>query len=180
MNKNNKMVGPMMNRRRFLSTTGVMAVGASAVVLGGGLFSSDSFAAQQIGKDANATLMKLARDIYPHDTLEDKYYSQVMSPMAKSAETDADLLKQLSEGVAQLDTLSVEKFGKKYTQIAKESDRVVVLKAMEPTAFFQNIKGALMMGIYNNPELWPRFGYGGSAWEKGGYINRGYNDIDWL
>ncbi|MFW1677057.1 Twin-arginine translocation pathway signal [Pontibacter sp. JAM-7] len=180
MNKNNKTVGPMMNRRRFLSTTGVMAVGASAALLGGGLFAPDSFAAQQIGKDANATLLKMARDIYPHDTLENKYYSQVMDPMAKGAESDPELLKLLSEGVAQLDKVAMDKFGKKYAAIAKETDRVAVLKTIESSPFFQKIKGALMMGIYNNPELWPRFGYGGSAWEKGGYINRGYNDIDWL
>ena len=27
---------------------------------------------------------------------------------------------------------------------------------------------------------WPRFGYEGSSAEHGGYINRGFADIDWL
>ena len=34
--------------------------------------------------------------------------------------------------------------------------------------------------LYNNPEVWPKFGYEGSSAEHGGYINRGFSDIDWL
>ncbi len=34
--------------------------------------------------------------------------------------------------------------------------------------------------LYNQKELWPRFGYEGSSAEHGGYINRGFADIDWL
>mgnify|MGYP000244667140 CR=1 FL=1 len=188
MNKNKKTLlssfgksdNHCSDRRNFLAKSGKLALGASAVVVGGGLFSPNSFAAQKIGNDANTTLLKLARDIYPHDTLEDKYYVQVMSPMADAAEKDAELFKLLAEGVTLLDKTSVEKYGVAFTQIKSEQERVVVLKMLEPTPFFQKIKGALMMGIYNNPEIWPLFGFGGSAWEKGGYINRGYDAIDWL
>lgn len=169
-----------MDRRKFLSNAGAVALGTSAVVISGGLFSLDSVAAEKIGANANVTLLKLARDIYPHDTLEDKYYTQVMSPMALEAENNNDLMKLLSEGVNDLDKTSIVLFNKNYTKIKNESDRVIVLKKLESSAFFQKIKGALMMGIYNNEELWPRFGFGGSAWEKGGYINRGYDKNDWI
>jgi hypothetical protein len=169
-----------MDRRKFLSNAGAVALGTSAVVISGGLFSLDSVAAEKIGANANVTLLKLARDIYPHDTLEDKYYTQVMSPMALEAENNNDLMKLLSEGVNDLDKTSIALFNKNYTKIKNESDRVIVLKELESSAFFQKIKGALMMGIYNNEELWPRFGFGGSAWEKGGYINRGYDKNDWI
>jgi hypothetical protein len=27
--------------------------------------------------------------------------------------------------------------------------------------------------------VWPKFGYEGSSWENGGYINRGFNDVNW-
>ncbi|MBN0988343.1 gluconate 2-dehydrogenase subunit 3 family protein [Amphritea sp. RP18W] len=169
-----------MNRRRFLSKTGTYAVAASAVVLGGGLFAPDSYAAKKIGEKANTTLLKMARDIYPHDTLEDKYYTQVLTPMIQAAATDDKKLSELADGAKSLDQIASQQFGVSYIDIKSEKDRVSVLKQIESSPFFQNIKGALMMGIYNNPDLWPRFGYGGSAWEKGGYINRGYNDIDWI
>jgi len=28
--------------------------------------------------------------------------------------------------------------------------------------------------------VWPKFGYEGSSSERGGYINRGFDDINWL
>ena len=38
----------------------------------------------------------------------------------------------------------------------------------------------LVTGFYDNKAVWPLFGYEGSSWEKGGYLNRGFDDIDWL
>ncbi len=169
-----------INRRRFLSKTGSYAIAASAVVMGGGLFAPNSYAARKIGAAANTTLLKMARDIYPHDTLEDKYYTRVLTPMIEAAATDDKQLSELAGGAESLDQIASQQFGVRYTDLKSEADRVVVLKQIESSPFFQNIKGALMMGIYNNPDLWHRFGYGGSAWQKGGYINRGYNDIDWI
>ena len=63
---------------------------------------------------------------------------------------------------------------------AGEADRVALLKASEATPFFQKVRGNLVTGLYNNKEVWPIFGYEGESASKGGYINRGFNDIDWL
>lgn len=168
----------VLNRRGFLKCTGAAMVGTAALATG--LFSASSYAAARVGKNGNDTLLKMARDIYPHDTLEDKYYQQVMKPLSDESSNDSLTLTLLEGGLMQLDKLSVDQYGMAYLAVKKESDRAMILKTIESTAFFQKIKGALMMGIYNNEELWPRFGYGGSAWEQGGYIGRGYNDIDWL
>ncbi|GGO81390.1 hypothetical protein GCM10011348_20310 [Marinobacterium nitratireducens] len=173
--KNNK---PDLGRRRFLARSGITVAGVG--IVSAGLLSATAWAARAVGEQGSATLMRMARDIYPHDRLEDKYYAAVLTPLAQQAEADADLRTLLQEGVAELDRRSRERFGKPFLDIAAEGDRVQILRAMEDGAFFQRLRGDLMMGIYNNPELWPRFGYGGSAWQHGGYINRGYNEIDWL
>jgi hypothetical protein len=34
--------------------------------------------------------------------------------------------------------------------------------------------------LYNQQELWTKLGYEGSSAEKGGYLHRGFNDLDWL
>ncbi len=70
----------------------------------------------------------------------------------------------------------------KYVTSAKEEDRVAVLKEIEKQdgAFFNKIRGAMVTGIYNNQEVWPIFGYEGESSSKGGYINRGFDDINWL
>ena len=85
-----------------------------------------------------------------------------------------------AEGVAQLETKALGmKYGS-YKDIPSEDERVAILKEIETTPFFQKIRGSLITGIYNNQELWPFFGYEGASADKGGYINRGFNDIDWL
>ena len=61
-----------------------------------------------------------------------------------------------------------------------EIDRVAILRDVEDSAFFQSIRGGLVTGIYNNPDLWPVFGYEGESASKGGYLKRGFDDIDWL
>ena len=37
-----------------------------------------------------------------------------------------------------------------------------------------------MLNLYDDPEVWAALGCEGSSFDKGGYINRGFNDLDWL
>ena len=173
---------PSLSRRSFLAKGSMAVAGAGMLCLGVGgvLVAPSAWAAAAVGDHASATLLRMARDIYPHDTLEDKYYTQVLLPMGENAATDNELAKLLTEGVEELDTRAQSRFGRSFLEIEQEPERVEILRDIEASAFFQKIKGAVMMGIYNNPELWPRFGYGGSSWEHGGYINRGFDKIDWL
>jgi len=47
-------------------------------------------------------------------------------------------------------------------------------------AFFQTVRGGLVVSLYNQKEVWPLFGYEGESYSKGGYIDRGFDDIAWL
>ena len=67
-----------------------------------------------------------------------------------------------------------------YLSIGWERDRVEILRAMEDSAFFQRIRGGLVTGLYNQKAVWPLFGYEGESYSQGGYIDRGFNDINWL
>ena len=44
----------------------------------------------------------------------------------------------------------------------------------------QAVRGDLVVSFYNQKELWPHFGYEGESYSKGGYIARGFDDIEWL
>ena len=70
--------------------------------------------------------------------------------------------------------------GRPFEEIVSEDDRVALLREIETTPFFRETRSALMFGIYDNKTLFPLFGYEGSSVEKGGYIARGFNDLDWL
>ncbi|TIW51355.1 MAG: gluconate 2-dehydrogenase subunit 3 family protein, partial [Mesorhizobium sp.] len=54
------------------------------------------------------------------------------------------------------------------------------LKDIESSPFFQTVRSGLVVSLYNQKDVWPIFGYEGESFSKGGYIERGFNDIEWL
>jgi hypothetical protein len=173
---------PQLNRRGFMRGSGLAAIGVNVVPATLTMLPAEVYAKSfgTLGEGVGRTLIKMARDIFPHDKLPDRFYAEAVTPYDAKAAQDRALKTLLADGVADLDTRARQRHGKPYLDVPTEDERVALLKAIEPGAFFQKIKGDLVTGLYNNKALWPLFGYEGSAWEKGGYVNRGFNDIDWL
>ena len=126
------------------------------------------------------TLVKVARDIYPHDMLVDSYYITAIKPWDAKAAKDPTIRTLLEDGVRRLDQDAQDKHKVAYVQVPWEADRVVLLQGIEQTDFFKKVRSDLVVSLYNQEEVWPKFGYEGSSAEHGGYIKRGFNDIDWL
>ncbi|MGH7006267.1 MAG: gluconate 2-dehydrogenase subunit 3 family protein, partial [Alphaproteobacteria bacterium] len=124
-----------------------------------------------------ATLIQLARDIYPHDQIPDRFYALAVKPHDAKAGSDPDHRKLIEEGVGELDG-HAGKGG--YLAIGWEDDRLAILRKIEDTPFFQAVRGGLVTDLYNQKEIWPFFGYEGESYSKGGYIARGFDDIEWL
>jgi hypothetical protein len=126
------------------------------------------------------TLVKVARDIYPHDMLVDSYYVTAIKPWDGKAAKDATVKTMIEDGVKRLDQDAQDRHKCSYAQVAWEADRVALLLGIEQTAFFKALRSDLVVSLYNQEAVWPKFGYEGSSAEHGGYIHRGFNDIDWL
>jgi hypothetical protein len=174
---------PAPGRRRFLGSGGVGALVLTLAPPAGLLTIPDAAVAQAftgLGGATGRTLLQMARDIYPHDRLPDQHYLNVLAPYDAKAAATPDFKALIVQGVHALDTRSLERFKKRYAQIALESDRTSLLYEIEETRFFQTVRIDLIQKLYNDRSLWPRFGYEGSSWEKGGYLNRGFDDINWL
>lgn len=173
---------PQLSRRGFLQGTGLATLAAG--VLPNLLATTPAFADAEtfptLGAPLATTLLRMARDLYPHDQLADSYYITALAPYDGQAKTDPALHKLLSEGASALDAAAQVRHHHRYAEIELETDRVALLQEMETTPFFQKIRGGLVTGLYNNKQLWPRFGYEGSSWQKGGYRFRGFDDLDWL
>ena len=122
-----------------------------------------------------ATLIQMARDIYPHDQVADEYYAAAV----KGYDTE-DSAAMIESGIAALDATAQGKGHASYLAIGWERDRVDRLRGMEDSHFFQTIRGGLVTGLYNQKAVWPLFGYEGESFSKGGYIYRGFDDIQWL
>ena len=172
-----------LTRRRFLQTTGVAAVGIGALATGQVLIDPRgawAISLTTLSPETAKTLVQAARDIYPHDRLAESFYAKAIEPYDAAAAKDASLKDLLANGAAELDKQASAKGAKSYADLPNEADRVAILTAMSGTPFFQKLRGDLIAGLYNQPEVWAKLGYEGPSAPKGGYLHRGFNDIDWL
>ena len=151
----------------------------AALVVGPGfvMHSSEAWASEvsALQPATFATLVQMARDIFPHDGLADKYYA-----VAMKAHDTADAKGMIESGVDTLNQMAVSAGHPSYVLTGWEADRVALLKQIDGTPFFGAVRGSMVVGLYNQQEVWPHFGYEGESYSKGGYIDRGFDDIDWL
>ena len=168
--------------RRQLLTRGLLL--GSGLVVGSSFIAGDNAAwameVKAIAPESMATLVQMARDIYPHDSFGDAIYANAVKGHDATAADDPDFLSMIENGVKQLDTTAIENGNASYLATGWEADRVAILKSIETEPFFQTIRGGLVVGLYNQPEVWEKLGYEGSSFEKGGYLARGFDDISWL
>ncbi len=168
---------PGLSRRELLKRGGV---GALLVISGSAVISPEyawGLETSALKPETMATLIQMARDIDPHDQLADKYYAIAVKSHDELAGKDPAHKELIEKGIADLD-------GKAgaggYRNLGWEDQRVAALKQIESTPFFQTVRGGLVVSLYNQKEIWPIFGYEGESYSKGGYIHRGFNDIEWL
>ena len=122
------------------------------------------------------TMIQMARDIYPHDRLADRFYAIAIKDFDLKSAKDARVAETFEAGVDDLN----QRAGGAYTALKDYPQRLALLKTIEPSPFFQAIRGSLVTGLYNQKEVWPVFGYEGESASSGGYLERGFNDIEWL
>jgi hypothetical protein len=162
-----------LDRRGFLQKTGIL----TGVLAAGSPFAllapTRTWAVDltSLTSAEGATLLAAARTIAPHDKLEDAAYAFVIRALDAAAAKDEALHKQLKDGVASLGTGFAT---------APEAQRVEALRKLEPTAFFQNLRVQTLQVLYSTPLAYACFGYEGEAFSKGGYLQRGFNDLRWL
>ena len=115
----------------------------------------------------------MARALYPHDSLDDTFYRRVVDTVAANA--DAAQLALLADGAAKLDEAGARAF-----VALPEKEKLAALQAIEGSPFFEAMRAATARYLYDDRALWARFGYEGASSHLGGYIERGFDDIDWI
>lgn len=171
-----------LSRRGFLA--GGAATIAAVAVTGPTILADPRNAAADEPKgltvDESRALLKFVRDLFPHDRLEDAFYAKAIAPLVDEAAKDSATRKLLADGIAQLNASTMASAGKAYADVTDENKRVAAIKQIEGGAFFTKVYGDTITLLYNQPELWPEFGYEGPSSALGGYLHRGFNDLDWL
>lgn len=160
-------------RREFLKGSGVlMGTLATGSVLAT-LAPSPVWAVElkTLSKGEGQTLMAMGRVLYPSKKLPNAVYAL----LAKDLDAKADSTALLKEGIAGLDKAAGGSFVK-----APADKRKAVVKAIAGTPFHNVVRGQCITSLYDNDMAYAALGYPGSAWEKGGYITRGFQDLKWL
>lgn len=176
-----RLDGYKLSRRELLSK----GIGLGSTFLVGSGFVAASSASwamdvKSLSPEAMATLVQMARDVYPHDRFGDELYALAVKGHDDKAAEDANFKGMLEAGVDTLNTQAVALGYSNYVSVGWEATRVDLLKSIESSEFFQTIRGGLVVGLYNQKAVWDLLGYEGSSFEKGGYIDRGFDDVNWL
>jgi hypothetical protein len=131
-----------------------------------------------LDKETATALVSMTRAMYPHDRIPDMHYERVVASLDEKAAADEEMKTLLTEGVRSLATMT-GRYPSDFGGL-EEAEQVKALKRLENGGFFKAVAGEVVNGLYSQPDIWPYFGYEGPSNDKGGYVNRGFDDIDWL
>jgi hypothetical protein len=135
------------------------------------------FAAQRLSAfsaDEQATLLQLAIDLFPHPKIGEAPYRRIIDGLL-AADMPAPRAKAYKDGLARL-----KNGGGMPWRERKAAARAAQIKQIERTPFFADFRATVMVGLYANPSVVATFGYPGASIEQGGWIERGFDDLQWL
>ena len=118
-----------------------------------------------LSEEQQAKLFRVLRVAYPHPSFPDDPYQRT-SAAVQQADSDGVLAAGL-DALGDLDGL--------------DDDAVTAkLEAVQAEPFFRLVHSTTVVALYDDHEVWQLLGYEGSSFEKGGYLHRGFDDLDWL
>jgi hypothetical protein len=115
------------------------------------------------------------RHAFPHDPFPVGPYQRAASAVVEAAGRDPRVLAQLVQGLDDLDRLRDVPF----VELTAESAGAV-LRGVQDTPFFLAVIDIAVVKLYDDHEVWDVLGYEGASFDKGGYVDRGFDDLDWL
>lgn len=128
-----------------------------------------------IGQVGRQTLVRMLRAMFPHSGFPDGPYERTVDALLADAAATPYLAALLAQGVRDLDSLGDRPFGQ-----PDEDERYRLLERIQGTPFFAAVKAKAVNTLYSDHEVWEVLGYEGPSFEKGGYVARGFADLDWL
>lgn len=122
-----------------------------------------------------ASTAALLRVAFPHARLKPDFYRGVAATYLKEIAAKPAAIAEHDRGLALLDGNHMAAFADLPPVIQKG-----LVEKIDQEPFYKAMlwRGAEL--VYRDHEVWKMVGYQGSSLEYGGYINRGFDDIDWL
>ena len=128
-----------------------------------------------IGEGADRTLLRVLRVMYPHDAFPDGPYERSRDALLADAAASPRLAGVITQGVRDLDALGERPFVE-----LSDDEATGVLERIAGSDFFVAVRNKAFATLYDDHEVWALLGYEGPSFEHGGYLERGFGDLDWL
>jgi hypothetical protein len=128
---------------------------------------------QPLSEHVRETTLRVARAMYPHDALPDEAYEKVVRAVAAQAAGNDDVVATIEQGVAQLDDPAP------FADLDPDA-QLAALERTEGSAYFDLVRATAVVELYDDPLVWEALGYEGPSVHLGGYVDRGFDDLDWL
>jgi len=166
-----------LTRREFLKGAGILTGTLAASSILSALAPSRAWALElkTLTSAQGEALLQMGKVLYPHKGLPDAVYALLVKDLDGAAGKDPKTAQMLSEGIAALDKAAGGSFA-----AASDAKKLEAVKSLQGTPFFNTVRGQCITALYDNDMAFAHFGYPGPSWDKGGYINRGFNDLKWL
>jgi hypothetical protein len=168
---------PALTRRELLRGSGILfgTIAASSPLALLAPSTAWAIELQKFDQQQGETLMHMAQILFPHKKLPDAVYAILAKDLDKDAAKDESQFKLLKNGINALNLLADGNFSQ-----SSKKRQLEAVKSLEGQAFFNTVRGKCVVSLYDNELAFKALGYPGSAWEKGGYITRGFQDLKWL
>jgi hypothetical protein len=121
------------------------------------------------------TLVQVVLTAFPHSSFPRGPYERAADAVLEQAGQDPRFLAQLLQGLEELDAQREAPFADLDTDTA-----AAVLRGADGTPFLSAVVDSAVVTLYSDPEVWELLGYEGPSYDKGGYVDRGFDDLDWL
>ena len=118
------------------------------------------------------TLTMLLRRMFPHDKFPDGPYERAAAAIQKAGEEDPRQAAQLAQGTRELEARGFADLG--------ADAALAYLKEISGTVFFETVRSKFITTFYDDREVWGLLGYEVDSFAQGGYLHRGFDDLDWL
>jgi hypothetical protein len=118
------------------------------------------------------TLARMIRVMFPHDRFPDGPYERAAAGIVEGVQADARMRAQLAQGMVELEAAG-------FTGMADDK-ALEYLRGISGSAFFELVRSNTITSLYDDREVWSILGYEGPSHDQGGYLHRGFDDLDWL
>ncbi len=125
-----------------------------------------------LSTDDRALIVRMLRVVFPHDRFPDGPYERTADAVISASATSPQTALSFAAGLRELRAVSFDGLD--------EDDATAVLRSMEKGAFFGLVRSTAVVSLYDDAEVWTLLGYEGPSFDQGGYVNRGFDDLDWL